>query len=1472
MPHFPLFDTAIDNRGLFSDYYLTERFPQRDDVQALHDEADAAFASVCALYKEHAAYVSTWNEATTEDDFIQPVLDRLGWARSVQQHVQRQGVQGRPDYALFRSDARKREARTAASGDTSTLVQYADMVADAKYWGRPLDGPAPDPDREDRAAMRQDNPSFQILDYILLTGVSWGLLTNGSHWRLYYEKAPSRIETYLEINLDHLCRQAQGTASDREEARDAFRLFYALFRADAHRQTAHGPTFLEDVYAASDRYAEELEDQLNERIFDQVFLELATGLYENHVRTHDPSDPDAPLDDVYRATLRLLYRLLFLLYAEARDLLPLDNDGYRRHSLTRLAASAQEDGAAGHPLSTRHADLWNDLQALVRTIDQGDPAFDVPAYNGGLFDTDNPANAFLDSHSIGERYMVRALVHLTALDPDDHPTGAQVDYKALDVRQLGSIYEGLLEHRLVRTDNGTLDLQTDKGERKKTGSYYTPHYIVEYIVEHTLGPIVERRTTQFEDAMQRIQSILADAQDPDAPGVRAKLDAPRQAAREALLTVRVCDPAMGSGHFLVYAADYLAESFAQILSRYPKHNPVTETLATIRQNILASLEQQGIDTGAIQTDNRLRDTSLLKRLVMKRCIYGVDLNPMAVELAKVSLWLHSFTVGAPLSFLDHHLKAGNSLIGAEVDAVMDAITGDLFGNIRGEILRGTQFLQDAAFNTDATLADVADSAAAFRAYQDKMAPYKRLLDLWTAQHFDAPKGRTLVQDYAREVINAYQEGGGTVLSEYPDTVDTAERIARTKRVFHWELEFPEVYYDLETSKRRPNPGFDAVVGNPPYVRIQTMSESDEAAVSYFGQSYETPSGNYDIYALFAEKGGTLLSDDGILGYIVPHKFFTANYGEGLRRWISGKSTLRHVVDFGSEQVFDNVTTYTCLLFLEGVARDAFTYIQPSTPEAIAGDAEFQSFVLENDALDEKPWSLGNPKLLALRARLDEDHPTLEEVTSRIFQGLKTSADAIYIVDELERRDGEVRIHSPQLEKKFWVESDLFYRLIKGGDVQSYHIANTNRLILFPYGPGESGEMGLIPAEQMEAKYPLTWAYLQENRDYLRDRESGGFKDENWHRFGRSQALNEISRPKIATPDFAASASYAFDESGDHYFTGGAAGGYGILIERSFSEWYAIALLNSRLLDQILKTVSTTFRGGWYSFEARFIKHLPIHEIPFTTPEDERTAHVQELIDTYEQTRSANADPTANDVLHRVEAHLAGDPERADVIHDLLAHLAREMTRLKEERATFNLDLTDYVAEPTERTGVRLTELEARYQPAPGVQTSLLADTTTERDGLRIGTLSAEREGDTVRVHATARYKPDAEESIPDDALDQWGYHETDPVAVCTLHDSPDAEAGLVVHWMDVLNAHGSGYGGYRANATKTNSLLDRIHAARLPDPSDDAIQRSLRPFLDNATEAARLDAHLTFTDTLIDQIVYRLYGLTDGEVAVVEGV
>ena len=184
MPSPSLFETPIDNRGLFADHYLEERFSRRDDVQELSEEADVTFEKIIGRYRSVAGEVDTWNETQTEDRFVQPILkDALGWARKVQPHVQRQGRAGRPDYALFTDEDRRKTAVDRAGDDETKVFDYADAVADAKYWGRPLDAPpALDPGREKTAEMRQNNPSFQIIDHVTLIGVDWGILTNGARW------------------------------------------------------------------------------------------------------------------------------------------------------------------------------------------------------------------------------------------------------------------------------------------------------------------------------------------------------------------------------------------------------------------------------------------------------------------------------------------------------------------------------------------------------------------------------------------------------------------------------------------------------------------------------------------------------------------------------------------------------------------------------------------------------------------------------------------------------------------------------------------------------------------------------------------------------------------------------------------------------------------------------------------------------------------------------------------------------------------------------------------------------------------------------------------------------------------------------------------------------------------------------------------------------------------------------------------
>ncbi|MDO8545728.1 MAG: hypothetical protein Q7R68_00065, partial [Nitrospirales bacterium] len=699
----------FNNRGLFSDYYLIERVPES---AAWKEDPRPAHRRLSELLSKASERWAGKPKAEICVGLIQPALDALGFAMTAACISTRDSPQ--PDYLL--------SLPSAPGSPVALCLIYP--------WGRWLDGKD---DRRD-AVSPDENPGARVVSLLESGTARWAILTNGKVWRLYSGKAHSRATNYYEIDLDETLALPGPQGND---AAEAFRYFWLIFRAKAF--DSH-PSFLDDILAGSEAYAKKLGDRLKERIFEEIFPILSEGFIE-HIRRRDGKKADLSqpaLDHIFQGTLTVLYRLLFILYAEARDLLPVkEYHGYGQKSLKLIKEEIADKGAdledaRDEKLSTDYSatedSLYRRLMALCAVIDKGDRALNVPMYNGGLFMTEPPeddtsleaGNArFIRDHVIPDRWLARGLDRL-ARDVDDKSHALVfIDYKSLGVRHLGSIYEGLLEFKLrVAVEKmavvegkkaeeiipyreaqsekrkilkagrgkdavervltpGTVYLENDRRERKATGSYYTPDYIVQYIVEHAVGPVLDEKFAALTPKLRDAQKALKQERDKAAALKKTvgKHDDPEHEAYlkhrqvvDDLFDVKVLDPAMGSGHFLVEAVDFTTDRLLHFLNGFP-WNPVLAHLKETRETILQEMERQGISIDA----GRLSDVNLLKRHVLKRCIYGVDLNPMAVELAKVSLWLDCFTLGAPLSFLDHHLKCGNSLIGATVEEVDKAL-------------------------------------------------------------------------------------------------------------------------------------------------------------------------------------------------------------------------------------------------------------------------------------------------------------------------------------------------------------------------------------------------------------------------------------------------------------------------------------------------------------------------------------------------------------------------------------------------------------------------------------------------------------------------------------------------------------------------------------------------------------------------------------------------------------------------------
>ena len=635
--------------SLFANDFLCDTVAETPDWQALNDAAlETLEAGLRAIF-QHFPIIGSPNESQTEDDLIWPVLAVLGWSASLrQQNLSARGREDVPDGLLFADDA----AKARANGFAQEWKRYelGHAVVESKRWLRPLD-------RRSGQHGEETAPSTQMLRYLrriddLAIGkLRWGFLTNGARWRLYYQGARSVSEQFFEIDLAavlDLPGHNEGLFALTEvERRHALKVFALVFRREAFLPgAADARTFHQRAIAEGRFYEERVAANLSNLVFSQVFPGLARAIAA--------AEPDAPLPEVREAALLLLYRLLFILYAEDRDLLPVRDERYDDYALRdKVRGDVGRRKDRGDVFSETAARYWSVVADLCRAIDQGDVAIGLPPYNGGLFDRERAP--LLDRIRLGDRAMADVI---DALSFEQGPTGRRyINYRDLGVRQLGSIYERLLEHELVR-EGDRMAIRPNIFARKGSGNYYTPDDLVGLIVEETIGPLVRGRMDAFEAQAGRMP-----ADGPQRERAIARLAALDPA--EKILELKVCDPAMGSGHFLVSLVDYLTDGVIAAMAEAEALaesyvSPLVGRIQAIRDRILANAEERA---WAIDRD-RLDDRHIVRRMVLKRCVYGVDKNPMAVELAKVALWLHTFTVGAPLSFLDHHLRCGDSLFGA----------------------------------------------------------------------------------------------------------------------------------------------------------------------------------------------------------------------------------------------------------------------------------------------------------------------------------------------------------------------------------------------------------------------------------------------------------------------------------------------------------------------------------------------------------------------------------------------------------------------------------------------------------------------------------------------------------------------------------------------------------------------------------------------------------------------------------------
>ncbi|HJT59404.1 MAG TPA: N-6 DNA methylase [Ktedonobacteraceae bacterium] len=1201
----PLSAARHSNSRLFSDHYLDHILPEH--WGSLRDEAARVMQQ---LQQRYAQFTPSSNEAQTEDDWIKPILHILGHTFEVQAPLKVPDGTQRPDYLFYRDEA----AKAAHKNKTVTaegITRDAFAVGDAKYWERPLDQTLTSGKSGD--SFSNKNPSYQIFFYMLHSGLPWGILTNGRQWRLYHSSTAHKLEVYYEVDLPALLE-----SNDVE----SFLYFYTFFRRAAFDT---GPLSLDTILTASTEYAQGVSESLRQQVYDalrfvgQGFLEYP----DNHLL---PTPEICKL--IYDNSLILLYRLLFILYAEARDLLPLqDNTSYRRkYSLDAIKKDVVTELNAGLILHTSGL-FWIRLKELFKAINSGNPPLNVTNFNGGLFDPQR--HSFLEQYVVGDVSLCRAIDKLARVHLQ------YVDYRDLAERHLGTIYEGLLEYTLrVATEPmvelksssrivpaagvpkkdiaaefrpGEVYLVTDRGERKLTGSYYTPDYIVKYMVDSTVRPLLDEAIREAQSDSERIQAVLA---------------------------INVLDPSMGSGHFPVEVTEYIARYLVE-LGVQPEE--ATEAPAS-----------RAVDgTGEA-------DLTYWKRRVAQQCIYGVDLNPLAVELAKLSLWLVTVAKDRPLSFLDHHLRTGNALIGSWLSEVAagqhpkaksaqkrakQAHESEEVQKEAGQLalaLLDDEFRQDTSHALDSiaaiegnrgiTIKDVKAQEAAYeqlrRSFSEK---YLKLANLGAALYYNLEIGSDIWRPMANYALQRNVEEAQ--LQQFENWLTQAIQLAEKKDFFHWELEFPNIFFDSNGQPLGDRAGFDVVIGNPPYVRQEQLS----ADKPFYQDRYEVYHGVADLFVYFFAQGLRLLRKDGRLAYISSNAWLRANYATSLRQYLRTQTTIETIVDLGDNRVFADAPDMTPSIQIVQKTQPTDGYI---AQVAVFGRGEgISSF---RDRLDDKlfplsihdqldrGWQISRDSSRVLLAKLlAVGRPLIEVVEKQMYYGIKTGLNEAFIITQSTR---------DRLVKDDPACTNIIKPVLRGEDLRPWFQENEGRwLICLPYGwtmgtfsDLKSDEM--LAWEKLATKHSGLAAYLESFAEAGRKRQDKG---QFWWELRPCDYYDAFEQPKILWPDISKSPRFSWGEPGIYL------GNTGYCIPTD--SYTLLGILSSRTIWYLISRISQPLgeRAGVlrYRLIRQYMERLPIP--PLT---DSQRTHIGNLAQQLTATARERYD-VRRKTTHRIERDL-----------------------------------------------------------------------------------------------------------------------------------------------------------------------------------------------------------------------------------------
>lgn len=844
----------------------------------------------------------------------------------------------------------------------------------------------------------------------------------------------------------------------------------------------------------------------------------------------------------------------------------------------------------------------------------------VPYLNSSLFEPTELEHQTLFIHGLEDRVhlpLIPATVLKNEAGKSLKTSLDTIDYlfAFLDAYDFSS--EGAEE---IQEDNKTLinasvlGLIFEKINGYKDGSFFTPGFITMYMCRETIRKAFIQKMNEriINSGHHNWVNMTTIAEVYNQIGERVS----KNSVNEVINNLKICDPAVGSGHFLVSALNemialkselkVLQDKDGKLLRDYQVEVVNDELIVTDEDGKLFEYNPNNKES------QRVQETLFYeKQTLIENCLFGVDINPNSVKICRLRLWIELLKnayyrphpTEAPLSFgdgpgvrlletlpnIDINIKTGNSLISRF------ALDADL-----KQALKKSGHSIEVYKIAVQTYRDTKDKAEK-QEMQRLINAIKTNFKTEIANYTDPLKIR--ISKLGEELFLLTGKGRGSYgmmlfeeAAEY-NSKNTAAKKLRIEKIeqeisklnaeleerknnkiydnaFEWRFEFPEVLNDDGGFI-----GFDVVIGNPPYISIQELKMQDPKSLDYYKLNYQTASqGNFDIYIPFLE----LLSQISNSGtYIIPSKFFTTDYGKSIREFLINKQLISRIIDFGHNIVFDSATVYTCILFLEKENNDWIEYIKTDPEVIVHNELHFERFLL-ND-LKEKTWTFSNSITSELLDKINLTSNKLIDLPTLISRGSSTGDDKIFV---LKNANGKlINGYGDTVE----IENEILIKPIYATDFTRYLFKGvTDNFLIFPYN-SKKGIYTIYDEDDLKTRFPLAHAYFQNNRDKLERRKQYNC----WYAFSAARSLKSHSTSDILVPLLANRGLFCLTPV-DDFYTLMAGGGFSISIKNNnVNAKYLLALLNSKLLFFLLYRESNKFRGGYITCTKQYFENLPI---------------------------------------------------------------------------------------------------------------------------------------------------------------------------------------------------------------------------------------------------------------------------------------